>query len=73
MTTILLIVKPANDPAFKRRGDYELVEVAKLIPCNQVPSHPVRVRFKTPCYLLITSKGHVSTTVNFSNVFPNEF
>jgi hypothetical protein len=41
--------KTANDPAFKRRGDYDLVEVAKLIPGNQVPLHPVRVRFKTPC------------------------
>jgi hypothetical protein len=26
-----------NDPAFKRRGDYDLVEVAKLISGNQVP------------------------------------
>jgi hypothetical protein len=31
-----------SDPAFKWRGDYELIEVAKLIPGNQVPSHPVR-------------------------------
>ena len=27
----------------------DLVEVAKLIPGNQVPSHSVRVRFETPC------------------------
>ena len=26
------------DPAFKRRGVYDLFEVAKLIPGNQVPS-----------------------------------
>ena len=38
-----------NDPAFKRRGDYDLVEVAKLILGNQVPSNSVRVRFETPC------------------------
>jgi hypothetical protein len=35
-----------NDPAFKLHGDYELVEVAKLIPGNQVLSRPVRVRLK---------------------------
>jgi hypothetical protein len=29
-----------NDPAFKRRGDYDLVEVAKLIPGNQVSIEP---------------------------------
>jgi len=29
-------IKAANDPAFKRRGDYDLVEVAKLIPGKQV-------------------------------------
>jgi len=34
-----------NGPAFKWRGDYDLFEVAKLIPGNQVPWHPVRVRF----------------------------
>jgi hypothetical protein len=32
--------KPHNDPAFKRRGDYKLVEVAKLIPANQVSIAP---------------------------------
>ncbi|MFD2531032.1 hypothetical protein ACFSVN_01070, partial [Gracilimonas halophila] len=41
-----------NDPGFKRRGDYDLVEVAKLFPGNQVPLRPVRVRFKTHCYVL---------------------
>lgn len=40
-----------NDPAFKRRGDYDFFEVAKLIPYKQVHSNPVRVRFKTPCYV----------------------
>lgn len=33
-------VNVPNGPAFKRRGKYDLVEVAKLIPGNQVPSHP---------------------------------
>jgi hypothetical protein len=27
-------------PAFKRRGDYDLVEVAKLIACKQVSIAP---------------------------------
>jgi hypothetical protein len=48
MTLFLIKCKPYNDPAFKRRGDYNLFEVAKLIPGNQVSSHPVRVRFETP-------------------------
>ena len=29
-----------NDPAFKRRGDHDLVEVAKLIPGSQVSIAP---------------------------------
>ncbi len=29
-----------NDPAFKWRGDYNLVEVAKLIPDKQVSIAP---------------------------------
>lgn len=29
-----------NGPALKRRGDYDLVEVAKLIPGNQVSIEP---------------------------------
>ena len=31
-----LVKRAYNDPAFKRRGDYDFVEVAKLIPGNQV-------------------------------------
>jgi len=38
-----------NDPAFKRRGDYDLFEVAKLIPCNQVSIAPRPRPIKTPC------------------------
>jgi hypothetical protein len=38
-----------NGPAYKGRGVYDLIEVAKLIPGNQVSSHPVR--FKTLCYI----------------------
>lgn len=44
-----MLRKLPNDPAFKRCGNYDLFEVAKLIAGNQVPSHPVRIRFKTPC------------------------
>jgi len=45
-----------NDPAFKRRGDYDFLEVAKLIACNQVPSNRIRIRFKTPCYRAIYNR-----------------
>jgi hypothetical protein len=38
-----------NDPAFKRRGDYDLFEVAKLIPGNQVSIAPRPRPIKTPC------------------------
>jgi hypothetical protein len=56
-----------NDPACKRRGDYDFLEVAKLLPGNQVSLHPVRVRFKTFCYAtgLVVMSPHSNYFNNF--------